>query len=153
MMNSCTGLRLRWSLFLHQLPRNRSGRLVRTCFDPRSPPRSHFCRPHLLTLPIMIQPYSPRLCICDSPCSVSSSIKRGVGVELTNRDAYRVPPDSFASEDDAIYGGAGGTTPTDANGDTNGGNEEEEAHESENPEEEEEDSEDVSHTAQPRRFF
>lgn len=54
-----------------------------------------------------------------------------------------VPSNSFASEDDAIYGDAGGTTPTDANGDATGENEEEEAHESDaGAEEEEEDSED-----------
>ena len=60
-------------------------------------------------------------------------------------DAYRVPPNSFPSEDDAIYGDAGDTTPTDANADANGENEEEEAYESgAGVEEEEEDSEDVS---------
>ena len=73
--------------------------------------------------------------------------------ELMIHDAYRVPSNSFASEDDAIYGDAGGTTPTDANGDATGENEEEEAHESDaGAEEEEEDSEDVCHSAQTRTF-
>jgi hypothetical protein len=68
-------------------------------------------------------------------------------------DAYRAPLNSLASEDDAIYGDAGGTTPTDANGDTNGENEDEEVHESDAVAEEEgEDSEDVSHPLQTRRF-
>jgi hypothetical protein len=65
-------------------------------------------------------------------------------------DAYRVPPNSFAMEDDAIYGDAGDTTPTDANADANGENEEE-PHESDGgAEDEDEDSEDVSHTGQTR---
>lgn len=64
-------------------------------------------------------------------------------------DAYRAPSNSLPSEDDGIYGDAGGTTPTDANGDANGENEGEEAHQSDAVvEEEEEDSEDVSHTFQ-----
>ena len=59
---------------------------------------------------------------------------------------YREPSNSFTSEDDAIYGDAGGAVPTDANGDTNGENDEEEAQESDGGgEEEEDDSEDVSH--------
>ncbi|KAF9787307.1 hypothetical protein BJ322DRAFT_715569 [Thelephora terrestris] len=53
-----------------------------------------------------------------------------------------VPPNSFAMEDDAIYGDAGDTTPTDANADANGENEEE-PHESDGgAEDEDEDSED-----------
>lgn len=60
-------------------------------------------------------------------------------------DTHRAPSNSFTSEDDAIYGDAGGTTPVDANGDTSGENEGEELHQSDaEAEEEEEDSEDVS---------
>jgi hypothetical protein len=65
-------------------------------------------------------------------------------------NAYREPSNSFASEDDGIYGDAGSTGPTDTNGGTNG-EDDEEAHESNGGgEEEEEDSEDVSHPAQTR---
>ena len=73
---------------------------------------------------------------------------QGAGFELTIYGAYRVPSNSFTSEDDAIYGDAGGATPMDTNGGANGENEEE-THESDGGEEEEEDSEDVSHPAQP----
>lgn len=73
----------------------------------------------------------------------------GVDLGLMIHDACRAPSTSFASEDDAIYGDAGGAAPTDANGDPNGENDEEEAHESDGGgEEEEEDSEDVSRPAQ-----
>lgn len=74
---------------------------------------------------------------------------QGVDFGLMIYDAHRAPSTSFASEDDAIYGDAGGTAPTDTNGDPNGENDEEEAHESDGGgEEEEEDSEDVSRPAQ-----
>ena len=68
-------------------------------------------------------------------------------------DTSRAPSNSFASEDDGIYGDPGGTTPTDANGDANGESEEEEVRESdaEVVQPEEEDSEDVCHPLQTRR--
>ncbi|KAF9650065.1 Fip1-domain-containing protein [Thelephora ganbajun] len=54
-----------------------------------------------------------------------------------------IPSNSLTSEDDAIYGDTGGTTPADTNGSANGENEEEEGHESDDGGEgEEEDSED-----------
>ena len=68
--------------------------------------------------------------------------------ELTIHDAYRALSNSFTSEDDAIYGDAGGTAPMDTNGGANGENEEEETRESDGGgEEEDDDSEDVSHRA------
>ena len=80
---------------------------------------------------------------------MSSSITRRAEFQLRIHDAYR---DSFVFEDDAIYGDAGGVTPTDANGDPNSENEEE-VHESDaGAEEEEEDSEDVSQPFQTRHF-
>ena len=85
----------------------------------------------------------------NSSGNVSSSVARA-GFELMIYGAYRAPPNSFTSEDDAIYGDAGGPAPMDTNGGTNGENEEE-THESDGGgEEEEEDSEDVSHPAQTR---
>ena len=63
--------------------------------------------------------------------------------------AYRALSNSFTSEDDAIYGGAGSTAPMDTNGGANDEDEEEETRESDGGgEEEEEDSEDVSHRVQ-----
>jgi len=69
------------------------------------------------------------------------------------RNAYRAPSNSFASEDDAIYGDAGGTAPSDANGGASDENDGEEAPESGGGgEEEEEDSEDVRHPVQTCYF-
>lgn len=101
----------------------------------------------------MIRDYSsyPSACV-NSSGRVSYRITRRTHFELMIYDAYRVPSNSFTSEDDGIYGDAGGTTPTDANGDATGENEED-VHESDaGAEEEEEDSEDVCHSAQTRRY-
>lgn len=95
----------------------------------------------------MIQPCSSYSCACvSSSDNVSVPQSQGTDFGLMIHDAYRAPSNSFASEDDAIYGDAGSAAPTDTNGGANGGDDEEEAPESDGGgEEEEEDSEDVSH--------
>ena len=67
-------------------------------------------------------------------------------------NACRAPSNSFTSEDDAIYGDAGSTAPTDTNGGTNDENDEEERESDGGGEDEEEDSEDVSRPVQTRCF-
>lgn len=149
-MNSYMVLLLRQSLLIQQPPQNRSGRLVSIYCD--FPTLVQFLLLYPSPWLILIQPRLSYPCVwTSSPGSVSSLITRRADFEPTIYDAYRTPSNSFPPEDDAIYGDAGGTTPTDANGDANGESEEEDPHESDvEVEEEEEDSEDVSHPLQTR---
>ena len=154
-MNSCMVLLPRRSQLFRRTPQNHPGHPVSICCDPRTRPRDFFRCLYLLTRPVLIKLYSSYpLGYTSSSRSVGSLITRRAGFELTVHHAHRAPSNSFASEDDAIYGDAGGTTPTDTNGDAEGEREEEEeAHESDaGAEEEEEDSDDVSLPSQTRRF-